>query len=212
MIELNDIKKAYGSKIILNNIDLKIDNGEFVVINGLSGSGKSTLINIIGHLDTADEGFVKINGRVYSSKKELRELRKNYFGYIFQNYALIDNETVETNLMLAVEDKGNKKEKIKQVLSKVGLKNSILTLKINQLSGGEQQRVAIARVLLKPFQTILADEPTGNLDNKNKEEIFKLLKSIQGSGKTVICVSHDMDIQKYADKIISLENENLIIT
>ncbi|TBX38948.1 ABC transporter ATP-binding protein [Bacillus thuringiensis] len=212
MIALNDIKKAYGSKIILNNIDLKIDNGEFVVISGLSGSGKSTLINIIGHLDTADEGFVKINGRVYSSKKELRELRKNYFGYIFQNYALIDNETVETNLMLAVEDKGNKKEKIKQVLSKVGLENSILTLKINQLSGGEQQRVAIARVLLKPFQTILADEPTGNLDNKNKEEIFKLLKSIQGSGKTVICVSHDMDIQKYADKIISLENENLIIT
>ncbi|MEC3471202.1 ABC transporter ATP-binding protein [Bacillus tropicus] len=211
MIELNDIKKTYGSKIILNNIDLKIDNGEFVVINGLSGSGKSTLINIIGHLDTVDKGFVKIDGKVYSSKKEQRELRKNYFGYIFQNYALVDNETVETNLLLAVEDKVNKSEKIRKVLSEVGLEDSILKLKINQLSGGEQQRVAIARVLLKPFKTILADEPTGNLDDKNKEGIFRLLKSIQGLGKTVICVSHDMDIHKYADKIISLENENLII-
>ncbi|MFI8709926.1 ABC transporter ATP-binding protein [Bacillus sp. NPDC077411] len=215
MIDLIDIEKNFYQKTILKNINLKIDEGEFVVINGLSGSGKTTLINIIGHLEKVSNGLIEIDGKRFKSKKEVQELRKNYFGYVFQNYALVDNESVENNLMLVFENKKNNKnidEQLNQALNRVGLDRTILNLKINQLSGGEQQRIAIARVLLKPFKVILADEPTGNLDDKNKESIFKLLKSIQQSGKTVICASHDSDIHKYADTIIRLENTNLTIT
>ncbi|PFB16958.1 ABC transporter ATP-binding protein [Bacillus cereus] len=213
MIELIDVNKIYGQKNLFHNINLTINEGEFVVINGMSGSGKSTLLNIIGHLDQADKGSVKINGNFYNKKKEIQELRKHFFGYIFQNYALLDNESVENNLNLIFKSKiENKMEQIKQVLNMVGLDNTMLKLKVNQLSGGEQQRVAIARVLLKPFKVILADEPTGNLDDKNKVIIFQLLKSIQQNGKTVICVSHDPDIITYATRIITLENNNINIT
>ena len=208
IVELKNVSKSYGDKNVLNNLSTKIEEGTFNVIMGASGSGKSTILNIIGLLDKATSGDVILFGqkniRPFSMKAE--QMLKNKIGYLFQNFALIENETVVNNLKLALENvRGNKKEKISEALKEVGLEG-YENKKIFKCSGGEQQRVAIARLLLKPCELILADEPTASLDIKNREIVVKLLKNMQELGKTIIVVSHDPFFEEIADNVIDLND------
>lgn len=206
--KLENINKAFGSKTILKDFSLEISKGRLYGIVGPSGSGKSTLLNIIGLLEKHDSGSLELFEQKHlkpNSHKALLMLR-NKISYLFQNYALSDNDTVYYNLAIALKysKAKNKKQEIAKALSLVGLEG-FEKQKVFTLSGGEQQRVAMARVLLKPSELILADEPTGNLDNDNKNEIMKLFKLlVKEYNKTVIIVTHDQDIAKECDEIIQL--------
>lgn len=209
MITIKNLTKKYGDKIILNNLNYDIDDNEFIAIKGASGSGKTTLLNIIGLLDKDFEGEVLFNDKNIKkmSLKEKSAFIRNNISYLFQNYALIDNETIEQNLMLALEyTKLSKKEKktlIKNALKMVGLKENV-NQKIYKLSGGEQQRVALARTVLKPSKIILADEPTGNLDATNRDSVIHILKELKKQGKLIIVVTHDDYVAKACDKVMRL--------
>ncbi|MBC1967389.1 ATP-binding cassette domain-containing protein [Listeria sp. FSL L7-0091] len=202
MIELVNVSKKIKDKLILKKVSLSIGTGEFIAIVGESGSGKTTLLNIIGHLEAKDSGQIKINHTEYHSKKEIMVLKKEILGFIFQNYLLMENETVQDNLSIS---KGTDRNLMIKYLDYVGLDESYLLKKVYQLSGGEKQRIAIVRILLKPFQLLLADEPTGNLDNKNKQKIIELFLELKKQGKTIICVTHDPEISGKADRVIHIE-------
>lgn len=203
IVEIDSINKSYKDKKVLDNFSMLIDKGSFTVIMGESGSGKSTLLNIIGLLDKCDSGevilFNQCNVKIFSNKAE--KLLKDKIGYLFQNYALIDDKSVAYNLKIAMDKKDD--QIIKEALNKVGLEG-YEKKKIYQLSGGEQQRVAVARLLVKSCELVLCDEPTGSLDDMNKKVIFELLKELQNMGKTIIVVSHDKDIVDYANQVIVL--------
>ncbi|WP_434165927.1 putative bacteriocin export ABC transporter [Bacillus thuringiensis] len=206
-IKLDHITKKFGEKYIFQNFSLDIYKNEFIGIMGKSGAGKSTLLNIIGLLDEPDEGTVMIEGydNPYKHKKFFF---RNKLGYIFQNFALMDNETVGKNLEVALKfqkvTKEEKKDLMKNVLEQVGLSCSLKT-KVYTLSGGEQQRLAIARVLLKKCNIILADEPTGSLDKENRNQVINLLKKLHNEGKTIIIVTHDINLQNSFSRIINLD-------
>ncbi|MDG0767187.1 ATP-binding cassette domain-containing protein [Bacillus halotolerans] len=205
MIELKSISKSFDGKAVLSNFSIHIEENEFVSIVGKSGSGKTTLLNIISLLDYPDEGEVVILGYENPKSKEVMKLRRENLGYIFQNYVLMDNETVLTNLLLSTAyAKDFDKNKLSEALEMVGLDKSFLKKKVYQLSGGEQQRVAIARIILKPCDIILADEPTGNLDEYNKNIILSLFHQLKEMGKTIICVTHDPEIANCSDRVINL--------
>lgn len=207
IIKLENIKKRYGEKEVLRDFNLEIKKGEFIGIMGKSGAGKSTLLNIIGLLEECDDGKVIIEGEDIKTKdrKKIQSLLKNKIGYLFQNYALIDDLTVYENLKIVLEGKDKKlnKKLILEALNKVELGN-ILDKKIYQLSGGEQQRVAIARLILKKSEIILADEPTGSLDRINGKRIMELLRELNNQGKTIIIVTHDEQVIKYCTRVINL--------
>lgn len=206
MIELININKKFGDKVVLENFSLKVNENEFVTIVGKSGSGKTTILNMIGLLENPDSGVVRLNNFENPSNKEIKKIRRNILGYIFQNYALMENETVKTNLELAKKyNKNYKKSDLTKVLNDVGLDPNIMNEKIYNLSGGEQQRVSIARILLKPCDIILADEPTGNLDDFNKKVIIDLLKKMKELGKTIVCVTHDKFVAENSDRSISID-------
>lgn len=207
MIKLIGISKSYDDKTILDNFSLHIHSGEFVAVVGRSGSGKSTLLNIIGLLENYDKGTVIIDGEknIPPQSAKATKILRTKINYLFQNFALIDEETVFNNLKLALRYvKGDKKKLIASALSKVGLKG-YERKKIYQLSGGEQQRVAIARIILKPAKIILADEPTGSLDQYNKEMVIHMLKTFRQEGKTVLVVTHDNTIASCADRVITMK-------
>lgn len=206
LVELRHVYKSYGNKVVLDDLNLIIEKGTFNVIMGPSGSGKSTILNIIGLLDRANQGevllFDKIAPKPFSVGAE--KLLRNHIGYLFQNFALVENESVEYNLKLALEyTKGNKNELIKSALTSVGLED-YEKKKIYQCSGGQQQRIAIARLLLKPCELILADEPTGSLDEDNRKLVIELLKKMQKEERTIIVVSHDPVFKDVADNVIKL--------
>lgn len=210
MIKINKLNKKYGNRTVFKDFDIEFEEGAFVSIYGESGSGKSTLLNIIGLLEKFDSGDVIINGRknIGIDSKEAILMRRNEISYLFQSYALIDEMTVYDNLKLALEyrkySKPEKDEKIREVLKYVGLSDKIKSF-IYELSGGEQQRVAMARVLLHDTNIILADEPTGSLDEKNKQVILELLKKENEKGKTIIVATHDKDIKEISTKVVLLE-------
>lgn len=210
MINIDKLNKKYGNRTIFKDFSIKFEKAEFVSIYGESGSGKSTLLNIIGLLERFDSGDVIINGRknVGIDSKEAILMRRNEISYLFQSYALIDEMTVYDNLKLALEyrkySKSEKDEKIREALKYVGLSDKIKSF-VYELSGGEQQRVAMARVLLHDTSIILADEPTGSLDEKNKQVILELLKKENEKGKTVIVATHDKDIKEISTKVVLLE-------
>ncbi len=207
--ELTNIKKVFQNHTVLDDFSVQVKQGDFLAITGKSGSGKTTILNIIGLLEKQDEGDLQLFGYKnpsLQSKAGNKILRKK-LSYLFQNYALVDNETVNQNLeiaFLSLKCSNAKKKELKvKALKKVGLKVD-LEQKVFSLSGGEQQRLAIARLLIKPCELILADEPTGSLDSTNRNEILTLLQNLNKEGKTIIIVTHDEYIAANCNNVIKL--------
>lgn len=209
MFELRGITKKFDERIILDKLSFTINDSEFVAIKGPSGSGKTTLLNIIGLLDNDYQGDLIYDGK---SMKKMNDHQKslyvrNNINYLFQNYALIEDDSIEDNLALALEypklSKANKLNKINKALKIVGLDLNPKQ-KIYKLSGGEQQRIALARALIKPAKLILCDEPTGNLDAYNRDLVVEILKELRKYQKTIIVVTHDDAVADKADRVLKL--------
>ena len=212
IIEITNLEKKYEGETVLKNINLTVEQGEFICIHGKSGCGKSTLLNIIGLIEKFDSGSLKLFGKEIRNRSEF--LKKNLIrykiGYLFQNYALIDESTVKTNLLVGLKytkySESEKKKLIADALGKVGL-SGFEDKCIYKLSGGEQQRVSIARALAKNPKIILGDEPTGALDSETGVIVLELLQKLcWEQDKTVILVTHNADIAKCADKVIRMKN------
>ena len=213
MLILKNIKKIYKTKnanhVALNNISLNFRKNEFVSVLGSSGSGKSTLLNIIGGLDSYDYGDLYINGKStkYFTDKDWDSYRNNNIGFIFQDYNLINHISIYQNveLKLSLTNIKKKRKKVLNILKQVGLEN-VINKKPNELSGGQMQRIAIARSLVNNPDIILADEPTGALDKKNSIQIMNLIKKISKK-RLVIMVTHDEELaKKYSDRIIKIKD------
>jgi len=195
----------------LNDVSFSIKKNEFVALMGASGSGKSTLMNLIGCLDSATSGSYNLNGTNVKEMDDnsLANIRNKEIGFIFQTFNLLPRYTALENVILPLIYAGIKKEEreimAKKVLENVGLSDR-MTHKPNELSGGQRQRVAIARALVNNPSIILADEPTGNLDSETSIEIMKLFQKIHQNGNTIIVVTHEEDIAKYAGRIIRLKD------
>lgn len=209
MIHLENIDKSVGKKQILSQFSLDIQAGELIAIIGKSGSGKTSLLNLIGLIDGDYTGSYTFCGQTnipVNSSKAQRMIREK-ISYLFQHFALIDNETVEYNLLMALhytrDTPSEKKKKVLAILEKVGLADT-LKQKVAELSGGEQQRIAIARALLKPSEIILADEPTGSLDQENREIVLRFLLEMHQAGKTVLIVTHDPYVAATCQRTIHL--------
>lgn len=202
MIEIKNISKSFDGKKIFDNFSLTINKGEFLIVTGASGCGKTTLLNMIGAIEKPDNGQILIDGKNMTLRKNRLDYFKKGVGFLFQNYALVDNKTVKENLEIV---KGNSRNPISidDALKQVDLEEKA-DKKVYKLSGGEQQRVAIARLIIKKCDIILADEPTGSLDSKNGETVIELLKQLQNGGKTIIMVTHDSRLEKYGDRVIKL--------
>ena len=208
IIEIKDLKKSYdeGKITALSGLNLKIKKGEFVSIMGPSGSGKSTLLNMIGALDTADSGQIKVAGIDLTVKKDLSQFRSQEIGFVFQMHNLIPNLNVLENVEIPMfEGNLNSKqmqERALDLLKAVGLEDKIRQTP-NKLSGGERQRVAIARALVNHPSIILADEPTGSLDSKTGDIILKLLRDLhEQENVTLVMVTHEPYVAQMADRII----------
>lgn len=219
IIRLENLTKSYHTEKekleVLKSINVDFEEGKFYAIMGHSGSGKSTLINILGLIDQFDEGNYYLYEKNVKNlnDKQLSKLRMKNIGFIFQEFYLNNTLKAYENVIvpMIINDKINKKDRKKRafkLLEVVGLKDRVEHFP-KELSGGEQQRVAIARALANNPNILIGDEPTGNLDEKNEEQIFKLLKEISRRGKCVIIVSHSNEIKEYADVILSLSNGNL---
>lgn len=213
ILKIKNLNKVYGKDETevkaLNNINLEINKGEFVVIVGKSGSGKSTLLHIMAGLETPTSGDVIIDNINLSSLDEKKRslLRKEKIGLIFQSYNLIPVLTVQENIKLPTINTNNQDDKyVNELMELLNIKERKNHLP-NQLSGGQQQRVAIGRALVNKPAIIFADEPTGNLDTKTESEVLNLLKESQKKyNQTIIMITHNMDIAKYADKVIKIED------
>lgn len=215
MIELNRVTKKYNKQAILEKFSMKIDDGDFLCIYGESGSGKTTLLNILGLLEKPDSGEIIFDKERKMNEKIRTNLQRNEIGYLFQNFGLITNETVQDNLLIALKHRKIKKSESKELmlasLKQVNLSN-ILGKKIFELSGGEQQRVALARILLKQPKYIFADEPTGNLDEKNSDIVFNILNDLnKNRGVTVVFVTHNQKLIKLSNNVLKLKTRDSII-
>lgn len=210
IIKLREISKNYGEQKILENLTMDIETGSMTAIVGESGSGKTTLLNIIGLLEQPDSGKLFIANEAITEKNLGQRTRflRTKINYLFQNFALIDNETVDYNLNIGlryVNSSHEEKEELKRdILKGVGLAGYSWK-KVFQLSGGEQQRVSIARALLKPCDIILADEPTGSLDEQNAKIVMGFLKRSRNVGKTVLIVTHSLDVARECDHIVRID-------
>lgn len=210
-LEINDLKKSYGSDSnrmeVLKGISFSIERGEICVLLGPSGSGKSTLLNVIGGIDSADSGYVAINGEktVDMKEKVLTRYRRKHLGYVFQMYNLIPNLNVKENIEVGAY-LSDKPLEIDDLLKTLGLYEHRHKLP-NQLSGGQQQRTAIGRAIVKNPDILLCDEPTGALDYNTSKEILKLIEEVnQKYGNTVIMVTHNDAIKNMADRVIKLRD------
>lgn len=217
IIELKNIKKVYQTgeekTVAICDIDLSIRKNEFVAIMGASGSGKSTLMNIIGLLDQPTSGKYLLEGLDVSRLRNnhLAKIRNQKIGFVFQQFNLLPRTSVLDNVLLPAiyGNIPNAQQKAKDLLKLVGIADKIKS-RSNQLSGGQTQRVAIARALIMDPSIILADEPTGNLDTKTSAEIMKILKKINHDGATIILITHESHIAKYAKRIIKLRDGKII--
>lgn len=208
MIQVKNLNKQFNGEYLFTEFNLSVNKGEMIAITGKSGSGKSTLLACMCGLEKFDKGKIEINKRNIANMKQKDKvlIYRNEIGYLFQNYALISHETINYNLEIVLSykklSKAKKKELKLEALNKVGLDKSLDT-KVYTLSGGDQQRVAIARLLLKEPLVIFADEPTGALDEVNKHIILKLLLEFKGKS-TIIIVTHDEEVMNYCDRNIQL--------
>jgi ABC-type lipoprotein export system ATPase subunit len=212
MIQINNLSKSYkkeNAKAIkaLDDVSLRIDEGEFVAIVGPSGSGKTTLMNIIGLIDIPDSGSYRLKGKEVSDLAidELAKLRNKEIGFVFQQFHLLPKTSAKENveLPLIYSDKSRIDGLAQQALTMVGLQERI-DHSPEQLSGGEQQRVAIARALVNDPGIILADEPTGNLDSRSAEDIMKIFKQLNSAGRTIVLITHDTKIASYANRVLKM--------
>ncbi len=218
MIKIKNLKKQYGTDsaacIVLNKINLELPEKKFIAITGKSGSGKTTLINMIGLIDRPDSGVIEVNGNdiLKFNKKEIREYRRKTIGVVFQFFQLIPIINCYDNIVIANEFSPKyEKEYFDELVEQLDI-GDILNKYPEQLSGGQQQRIAIARALINRPQIILADEPTGNLDSENSENVVSLLKSVvKKYDMSLIMVTHDSDIAKEADLNVCLVDGKVLI-
>jgi putative ABC transport system ATP-binding protein len=220
MLEINYVSKVYGeghSQVVaLKDVSLQVGKGDFIAIMGPSGSGKSTLLNIIGGLDKLSGGEVIFDGQRIDTlnENELVSIRRGKIAYVFQQFHLIPSLNALENVLLPLMFGGKGKNGVGEqealnMLKRMGLENRA-THKPSELSGGEQQRIAIARALVSNPLLILADEPTGNLDQKTGKQILGLLKELNKAGHTIVMVTHDYEIAKHAREIIVLEDGSIV--
>ena len=219
VVELIDIKKVYriGNEEVyaVNGITMSVEKGEFLCIMGASGSGKTTLLSLIGCLDKPTSGKVIIDGVDTSelSDKELTDIRRDKLGFVFQQYHLIPTLTAFENVELAMLIKGvpkkERERKVMELLEIMGIAHAA-DRKPSELSGGMQQRVAIARALANDPEILLCDEPTGNLDTKSGEIVMNLIKEQNERGVTVVLVTHDPDVAKYAERVVRIRDGKII--
>lgn len=193
MIKISNLNKSFNSRQLYKDLNMNIEDGDFVIFKGPSGCGKTTLLNMIGGIEDIDSGSVVVNGYDTSKKRDRQKILSEEVGFLFQNFALVEEKTVKQNLSF-VKKKYRQDIDMKDALSFVGLPEDILKSKVYTLSGGEQQRVAIARLIMKKCNIILADEPTGSLDRKNADMVFDLLDSLNKQGKTIVLVTHDSQL------------------
>lgn len=218
MIEIKNVSKIYGVNNIpfnaLNNINLTINKGELVAIVGPSGSGKSTILNLIGGLDKPTSGEILIESKnIYKlSSKELAKFRNQQIGFVFQNFKLLNEYNLIDNISLPLKYSNKKSNAYMlgvELLNKLGLKEHKFKTP-DKLSGGQKQRVAIGRAIINNPEIILADEPTGALDTKTGLMILNMLKELNKDGKTIIIVTHDLNIAKNCDRIINFEDGKIL--
>ncbi|MEG2057073.1 MAG: ABC transporter ATP-binding protein [Romboutsia sp.] len=216
LIELKNVQKYYyigNDKLhVLKSINLNIKKGDFVIIMGKSGSGKTTLLNILGFLDRLDEGEYIFNNENVTNLNEVQRshFRNKNIGFIFQQFHLINTLTIGQNVELPLlydnnYSKNNIKSRVKESLNSVGLLDKINRYP-NELSGGQQQRISIARALVNEPDLIFADEPTGALDTNTSDEIMSIMETLNNQGKTIVMVTHDADLIKYAAKVVNLKD------
>ena len=212
LLELKSVSKIYGPLKALDNVNLTVENGEWLAIMGPSGSGKSTMMNIIGCMDKPSLGEVILDGVdiAKESGKKLTETRRDKIGLIFQQFHLVNYLTAVENVMVSqyYHSMPNEKEAL-EALERVGLKDRAKHLP-SQLSGGEQQRVCIARALINHPEIVLADEPTGNLDETNENIVIELFRQLHRQGTTLIVVTHDPEVAEVAQRTVVLEHGRLV--
>jgi putative ABC transport system ATP-binding protein len=219
VIRLKDVFKYYrlGDSIVkaLNGINIEINKGDFVAIVGPSGSGKSTMMNMVGALDIATKGDIFLDNLniEHLEESQLAQIRGRKIGFIFQTFNLVPTLTAMENVMLPMMFQRiplrERQRRAKELLTEIGLGHRLNHLP-NELSGGERQRVAICRALSNDPEVILADEPTGNLDSKRGREVVDMLNKLSEEGKTIIMVTHDLDMAKHADKVYKLKDGKII--
>ena len=212
LLELKDVSKIYGNLHALDNVSLKVEKGEWLAIMGPSGSGKSTMMNIIGCMDKPTKGLVYLDGKDISkeSQKNLTTIRRDKIGLIFQQFHLISYLTAVENVMVAqyYHSMPDEKEAL-AALERVGLKDRAKH-RPSQLSGGEQQRVCIARALINSPELVLADEPTGNLDEANENIVLDIFRQLHKEGTTLVVVTHDPEVGEVAQRTVRLEHGKII--
>ena len=219
LLNLQNIDKNYGKEPlivpVLKDVSLEVAQGDYIAIMGPSGSGKTTLMNIIGCLDRASEGTYLFEEEDISEMNDdaLSDLRLNKIGFVFQNFNLLNSQTAQENVALpliyAGVDKETRNHRANVALSKVGLADRT-TFKPNQLSGGQKQRVAIARAIINNPKILLADEPTGALDQSSGKQVMELFKTLNGEGVTIIMITHDANVASHAKKILHIIDGEII--
>jgi len=217
MIKAKNIHKSFGDLEVLKGVDLEINKGEIVSIVGPSGAGKTTLLQILGTLDKPNDGNILVNGTDFSklAEKELATFRNTHIGFIFQFHQLLPEFTAIENVMIPAlighKDTKKTEAKAKDILAYLQLSDR-MGHKPNELSGGEKQRVAVARALINEPSLILADEPSGSLDSKNKDELHKLLFELRDKfGLTIVIVTHDKELAALSDRVIEMKDGKIII-
>ena len=219
MIEIKNMTKVFKGDtyetVALDNISLNIENGEFVAVMGKSGSGKSTLLNIIGGMDRPDSGKLILEGKEITRMRPLAvdHMRQRYIGFVFQHFALIDRYSVYENIEVALDavntGKKEKRKKIQVVMEQLGIEDLRDKLP-SQISGGEKQRTAVARAIVRDNAYILADEPTGALDRENADGLMRIFRELNCEGRTIILVTHDREVAECTDRIITLDYGKII--
>ncbi|NRG41121.1 ATP-binding cassette domain-containing protein [Rathayibacter sp. VKM Ac-2835] len=205
MILATHLAKGYGSRTLWSGLDVTVASGSTLALTGASGSGKSTLLNCLGLLDAPDSGSIEVDGEELTRLRAhgRRRFRRDRLGYLFQSYALVDTATVEQNLAIALGERRGRSDRFERALDRVGLAGRGRE-RVARLSGGEQQRVALARLLVKSPTLVLADEPTGALDAENSETVLDVLTELAGHGASVVVATHDPGIASWCDERLHL--------